>query len=262
MLSEIARRTAAAIDNARLLGETRRVADELRAANAAKDEFLGLVSHELRTPLTAVRGNAEVLLQRMEQLNESGREGALRDIANESERLNRIIDNLLLLARVEQGQEAEREPLVVVRIVERVLARHRRRNPSRGFEIVEHDRPRPVSFVEGYLEQVVENLVSNAEKYSPSHEPIRIEIERDDMEVRIRVLDRGVGITQEEADQLFEPFYRARATSGRAAGLGIGLSVCKRLVTAQGGRVWAQPREGGGAEFGFALPILDEGAAA
>jgi signal transduction histidine kinase len=115
-----------------------------------------------------------------------------------------------------------------------------------------------VSFVEGYLEQVLENLFSNAEKYSPAREPITIDIIREHAEVKIRVLDRGGGISDEEASYLFDAFYRSDETSRRASGLGIGLAVCKRLVTAQGGRVWAAPRDGGGAEFGFAIPIIEE----
>jgi two-component system sensor histidine kinase KdpD len=116
-----------------------------------------------------------------------------------------------------------------------------------------------VNFAEGYLEQVIENLVSNAEKYSPSDEAITIEIERTSDQVRIHVLDRGAGLPDGEMDRLFDAFYRAPSTSRKAAGLGVGLAVCKRLVEAQGGEVWAQPRDGGGSEFGFALPIIDEG---
>jgi signal transduction histidine kinase len=118
--------------------------------------------------------------------------------------------------------------------------------------------PRPVVFSEACLEQVMENLISNAEKYSPASEPIIVEIERDPHELRVRVLDRGPGIKAGDAAKLFDPFYRADATRTRAAGLGIGLAVCKRLIESQDGRIWALGRPERGAEFGFALPIIDE----
>jgi PAS domain S-box-containing protein len=238
--------------------ELARTADELRVANRTKDEFLSLVSHELKTPLTTIQGNANLLFRYQDRIDETSRSTALSDIVAESERLHRIIENLLLLARAEQGQPLEAEPLLVVRIVRRVVERHRQHHPGRVFEIVEHSAPRPVIFSEASLEQVMENLVSNAEKYSPPNSPIVIEFDRQPTEVKMRVLDNGVGITQEEAENVFQPFYRSRASSGRAEGLGIGLAVCKRLVEAQGGRMWAKPRPEGGSEFGFALPITEE----
>jgi signal transduction histidine kinase len=234
-----------------------RIAEELRIANDAKDAFLGLVSHELRTPLTIIRGNAGVLAGKTSQLDEAARQEALVDIVHESERLHRIIENLLLLARAEQGIAPEAEPLLLIRVARKVVERHRQRYPGRPFEIVEHQEPRPVVFSEASLEQVIENLITNAEKYSPASEPIVIDVERLPHEVRIRVLDNGPGLKQ-DAERLFEPFYRSAGSSGRAEGLGIGLAVCKRLVEAQNGRIWATNRPEGGSEFGFALPLIDD----
>ena len=232
-------------------------AEDLRHAAAAKDEFLSLVSHELKTPLTTIRGNAGVLF-RNPAIDGETRRTALADIVAESERLHRIIENLLLLARAEQGRGLEEEPLLVVRVVKRVIERHRQHNPTRMFQIQEHQEPRPVVFSEPALEQLTENLISNAEKYSPPHESICIEIEREPHEVRVRVLDRGPGISEDESERIFEPFYRSGSMISRAEGLGIALAVCKRLVEAQGGRIWARPRPDGGSEFGFALPITED----
>ena len=144
------------------------------------------------------------------------------------------------------------------RVVERIVARHRRQGGARVYDIVSAGDPRPIEFSDAALEQVIENLMSNAEKYSPPDEPIVIEIERQSGEVRVRVLDRGPGISAQDAERLFEPFYRSIATNGRAQGIGIGLAVCKRLIDAHGGAIWAHPRAGGGAEFGFALPIAKD----
>jgi PAS domain S-box-containing protein len=238
--------------------ELARTAAELRVANAAKDEFLSLVSHELKTPLTTIRGNAGILFRSNGNVSDESREAALADIVRESERLHRIIENLLLLARAERGQPLDAEPILVVRVVERLIARHRATFPYRPFEIVEHGDPRPVIFSEASLEQVTENLISNAEKYSAPTSPIVIDFDRGEDEVVMRVLDRGAGVRAEDAEKLFDPFYRSGSVSSRAEGLGIGLAVCKRLVEAQGGRMWAKNRADGGSEFGFALPITGE----
>lgn len=255
ILAGITRWAAIAMDNARLYQEMARVAADLRVANAAKDEFLGLVSHELKTPLTTIRGNAGVLAKGSHLLDEEMRTAALGDIVAESERLHRIIENLLLLARAEQGQPLDTEPLLVVRVVEKVLERHRQQNPHRTYQIIEHSAPKPVVFAETSLEQVTENLISNAEKYSPPGEPIVIEFERRSDEVEMKVLDRGPGIDAAEAERIFDPFYRTSGSRSRAQGLGIGLAVCKRLIEAHGGRIWARPRDDGGSEFGFVIPL-------
>jgi signal transduction histidine kinase len=108
-----------------------------------------------------------------------------------------------------------------------------------------------------YVEQVVRNLLSNAAKYG-GEEPVRLIAEAGRDEVRIRILDRGPGFQPEEGSRLFELFYRAPSTAGQASGAGIGLYVCARLIQAMGGRIWATPRPDGGAEFGFALTVMDE----
>ncbi len=109
-----------------------------------------------------------------------------------------------------------------------------------------------------YLDQVVRNLLGNAAKYSPSEAPIEVAVDEADGRVRVRILDRGPGFEAEEAERLFDLYYRSPGTLAIAAGAGIGLFVCRRLLEAMDGEIWARPREGGGAEFGFSLRILDE----
>jgi PAS domain S-box-containing protein len=259
LVEEIARRAAVALDNARLFESARQTASELRSANAAKDEFLGLVSHELKTPITTILGNAEVLERRFAEIEEESRANALADIRGEAERLHRIIDNLLVLARLEQGKTLEREPMLVRRVVDHVVTAHRRAFPTREIVARFDLAPTPVLGSPQYLEQTLRNLISNAEKYSPRDRPIVVEASRDGDDFVVLVLDEGPGIRDEEAESLFTPFYRATATASMAHGVGIGLAVCKRLIEAQGGRVWARRRsEAGGSEFGFALPIVED----
>jgi signal transduction histidine kinase len=259
--AEFASRASILADNARLFEELRVTTEDLRHANSAKDEFLGLVSHELKTPITTIMGNADVLRRLFERLDAETRNQALEDIHNDAGRLDRLIENMLILARLERGEEIELEPVSLPRIVERVVDAHRRALPTRPIEVLFRDPRAVVAASAGYVEQVVNNLISNAAKYSPEDAPIEIAVERVGNEVAVDVLDRGNGIAPEEAEQVFEPFYRSPRTAGGAPGIGVGLAVCKRVIEAQHGHLWARPRPGGGSDFGFALPAADESTA-
>jgi PAS domain S-box-containing protein len=256
--TQLAHHVAIALDNARLFHDLKDSAEHLQRANAAKDEFLGLVSHELKTPITTIYGNAEVLEKRGGALDEEMRTEAISDIRQEAERLHRIIDNLLVLARLEQGQELETEPLLLRRLVGRMTSNHQRRFPDRVIDLRWESEPVAVMASPEYVEQVLQNLLSNAEKYSPVGAPITIEGGRDGDELAVRVLDGGPGIREDEAERIFDAFYRSPSTEKQAQGVGIGLAVCKRLIEAQGGRVWARPRDGAGSEFGFTLPLAPD----
>ena len=228
----------------------------LQEAIAAKDEFLGLVSHELRTPITVVMGNARALQRRGDTLDEQTRREALEDIVSEGERLNRIITNLLVLARIERGQEPEIEPVHL----SRTAARCALGMESRFLREITIDPLHDDAWVlgePGYLEQVITNLVSNAAKYSPRGEPIVLSIDRLGDQWALSVADRGPGVQEHERERIFETFYRSGTTADSSPGVGIGLSVCARLVTALGGRIWVEPREGGGSVFRFTVPAYD-----
>lgn len=230
-------------------------AEEMRRSSEVKDEFLGLVSHELRTPVTTIYGNAQVLLQRSEGLSEELRL-SLQDVADNSERLLGVIENLLLLTRVEAGSVPELEPQLLEHALRRsceAFAKRRNRkivfsNKVRGHLIVEADRV--------YLDLLVGNLLSNADKYSPPGAGIDMVLDADDREARVAVMDRGIGLGGAEPDKIFTPFYRSPKAKRYAGGMGIGLAVCKRIAEAQRGRMWATARDGGGAEVGFSLPLL------
>ena len=237
---------------------TRAAADALEASNAVKDQFLGLVSHELRTPVTTIFGNARLLQARGAGLEEDVREAMIADIATDADRLHAIIENLLHLTRLGSGTEPDLEPQVLVRVVERSVASFRSRHPDRAIEVV-GTPPVIVDADETYLGLLLENLLANAIKYSPSDTLIEVRMtELDGREIEVAVLDRGIGIDADAGDRLFEPFYRTETARGAASGLGIGLALCQRIVTALGGRITAVPRAGGGAEVAFVLPIAGE----
>jgi PAS domain S-box-containing protein len=224
--------------------------------NAVRDEFLGMVSHELRTPVTTIYGNAQLLLRSGEVRAKVRR--MLGDIVEDSERLRAIVENLLLLTRSEAGMVPDREPLLLAHILRRECAAFEARRarevrvsvPDRGHVVVEADRT--------YLELLIDNLLANADRYSAPGEPVDAVLEVADREARLAILDRGIGLEEADLKELFTPFYRSPRARRRAGGMGIGLTVCKRIAESQGGRIWARQREGGGADVGFALPLIAE----
>lgn len=228
-------------------------------ASQAKDEFLGLVSHELKTPITTTLGNAEILRFRGERLDPELRQTALDDIHESALRLAAIIDNLLVLARLERGVALDSEPLALMRMAQIATEQQLRRDPGRRV-IVRGDNTIMALGGETYVEQVMQNLIANALKYSPSDTPVEVVVGDDGGMAVVRVLDRGPGIEESEREAIFQPFYRSERTAHAAAGVGIGLSVCLRLVEAMGGALWYSARPDGGGEFAFSLPLVPEDA--
>ena len=243
--------------------ERRRMEDDLRAAaealaasNSVKDEFVGLISHELRTPVTTIYGNAQLLRDRLDRLPEATRDAMVSDIAEDSERLLEIIENLLLLSRMQAGTSSELEPQVLTHVIRHEIGVFSRRHPQRDIRLVEVPGHHVVVEADRtHLVLLLQNLLTNAHKYGGPDGAIEVTIETVDREARVRVLDRGLGLDDADTARLFSPFYRSTEAQRTASGLGLGLPVCERIVTALGGRLWASPRDGGGAEFGFALPL-------
>jgi PAS domain S-box-containing protein len=234
---------------------SREAARALAASNEVKDEFLGLVSHELRTPVTTIFGNARLLQARGSELDDEVKASMLADMAADADRLHSIIENLLHLTRLGSGSQPDLEPQVLDRVVERCIRSFRTRHRSRRVDL-ETTSPRAVVDAdETYLALLVENLLTNADKYSPANTPIEVSIALANDEVVVVVRDRGIGFGDTPPEQLFQPFFRSEEAQFAATGLGIGLTLCHRIVEVLGGRIWAAPREGGGAEIGFALPV-------
>ena len=230
---------------------------ERRQAAELRDVFVGMLSHELRTPVTAIYGGSQVL--RRENVDEATRQEIIVDIIGESERLERLVENLLVLARAERSAVVGgKDPVLIRPILSRVVAEKRRRWPGSVLEIeVEPGLP-PVIGDEGSVELVLRNLISNALKYGPARGTVTISAAREGREVAVRVSDEGDGIDVADAGRLFDLFYRTDDARRHAQGAGIGLFVVRALVESVGGHVWAKNGPGGGAEFGFVLPIFAE----
>ncbi len=232
--------------------------DDERQATALRDAFIGVISHELRTPVTTIFGLARILRRRGATLDSETRDQAIVDIEEEADRLTRLIEDLLILSRAEQGHvRVEAEPINVQRLVSRIATTERDRHPNRRY-VFRAQSDLPLAAGEPtYVEQVVRNLLSNAAKYSPSTTTIEITLDPGEDEVLVRVLDRGIGVDEETSARAFELFYRTAEASRIAGGAGIGLFVCRQLIEAMGGRTWMAPRAGGGAEVGFSLPTTE-----
>jgi PAS domain S-box-containing protein len=232
---------------------------EARHREAIRETFIGILSHELRTPVTTIFGGAKLLAREPSTLDEETKRGIFHDIHDEAERLQRLVEDVVALNRFGEGAgEIGWEPVLLQRLVPRVVDSEQGRWPGVTFALEIAPGLPTVSADPTYVEQVIRNLLSNAAKYSGSGTTVTIAVGRMDAEVVTRILDDGPGFPEEETSRLFELFYRSPGTAAAASGAGIGLFVCARLIAAMGGRIWATPRPGGGAEFGFALEVLDD----
>jgi signal transduction histidine kinase len=247
---------------ARALGGPVDVAERYKAAQRAqelREAFTGVISHELRTPITTIYGMSQVLRQRHGSMEPADLRHMIEDIEGEADRLRRLAEDLLVLSRTESGRlQVTLDPLLMGHVIRRRIAEEESRWPDHEFEA---QIPIGIGLVLGeemYVEQVVQNLLSNAAKYSPPGSTVRVVVEQEGAEVIVRVLDEGIGLAGEATDRLFELFYRSPDATRQASGAGIGLFVCRQLIESMGGRIWARQREGRGSEFGFGLPVLEE----
>jgi len=235
---------------------------ELKAAVRAREEFISVASHELRTPLTPLKGFAALTLQWLEKNGDfPERERllkALRSMARQTERLARLVDDLLDTARIQGGRfEMERQRADLVPLLGEVLERFELRGESNlAFELHTPDHAVEGDWDAPRLDQVLTNLVSNAVRYSPQGGTVCISLEEEAHHVVVHVKDEGIGIPPDSLPSLFRPF--ARATNAQArhyGGLGLGLFICREIVERHGGTIWAEsPGPQRGSCFHVRLP--------
>ncbi len=222
-----------------------------------RDSFTSMLAHELRTPLTVILGDARLLTRPSPPSAEVARD-LLTDIASEAERLHTLVEDLLVLNRDVDQLELSQQPVALEAVLRQMFDSPAvaRAEPSIRLEV---RRPLPLVAADvSYLRQLLSNLLSNARKYGGG-QPIDVIAEPEGAAVCIRVADRGPGIQPGDEERIFELFYRSPLTSGGRAGAGVGLFVCRRLAEAMEGRVWAEPRAGGGTVFVVELPRYDDG---
>ncbi|MBL8975025.1 MAG: response regulator, partial [Myxococcales bacterium] len=232
-------------------------------ASAAKSDFLSSMSHELRTPLNAVLGFAQ-LLQRDRRTPLSPRQlHMVEHILTGGEHLLHLIDEVLDLSRIEAGRLAlSIEPIAVARVLETALANLSDMAGRANVEVVvapEIAAVPPVLADRTRFAQILMNFGSNAIKYSPPGASVRITASTPTPgQVRVTVIDRGVGIPSSEQSKLFQPFYRGTQAGGAIEGTGIGLAISKRLAELMSGEVGFRSTAGAGSEFWVDLPVARE----
>jgi signal transduction histidine kinase len=255
LVLELGRRAGLAVGHARLYRESQEARDELARSNEAKDEFLGIVAHELRTPITTIFGGARLLNDPSRSLPADAREELLANIEAEADKMVHLVENLLLLARVEMGRQPERAWTPINAVVREACADLRRSHPQREVRLNNNLGGVDIYSEQTSLRQVLYNLLSNAAKYAPPNDVIDVEVKQEGPWAAFHVLDRGPGVKPEELGLIFESFYRSRDATSSAPGKGIGLAVCRRLIESLGGEIGAQRRPGGGLDVSFRIPL-------
>jgi two-component system sensor histidine kinase KdpD len=251
-LETFANQTALAVERARL-------ADEAQAAQVRveterlRSSLLSSVSHDLRTPLATITGAASTLLEGGARLDPAGQRELLQSIREEGERLNRLVQNLLQMTRLEAGAlDVRREWHPLEEVVGAALTRLGPRLTGRP--VVARVPPDlPLVPIDGVLiEQVLINLLDNTLRYTPAGSPITILATATEQAVTVEVADRGPGLPRGDEQRVFEKFYRGEVGN---RGTGLGLAIARGIVEAHGGRIWAQNVPEGGVAFLFTLPI-------
>jgi two-component system sensor histidine kinase KdpD len=254
LLETFANQIALAIERRGMLEETQQAklqAETERLRNA----LLSSVSHDLRTPLSVITGAASSLIEDRARLDEKTVRELSLSIYEEADRLNKLIGNLVFATRLEAGSIALRkEWLQVEEVVGAALNRMRDRVKDRAVKTL-IPRDLPLVQADGVLiEQVLQNLLENCVRHTPPGTAIEISAWRTDSTVVVKVADRGAGLSQGTEQRVFERFYRGNAAAG-AGGMGLGLTICRGIVAAHGGRMWAENEPRGGAGFYFSLPL-------
>jgi two-component system, OmpR family, sensor kinase len=227
---------------------------ERTASNRRLRRFVADASHELRTPLTSIRGYSE-MLRRGAAESPTDAELARRRIEEEAIRMTGLVDDMLVLARVDQGRPLDQEPVDLQAIATDAAADARAVAPKRDINLTSSGRV-VVNGDDTRLRQVLGNLVRNALVHTPAQTPIDISLSTEDSVARLSVADHGPGLAPDDVDRIFEPFYRADPSRSRdSGGAGLGLSIVSAVVTAHGGHVKVHETEGGGATFEVELPL-------
>jgi PAS domain S-box-containing protein len=227
--------------------------DELQA------EFIATASHELRTPLAAVYGAAQTLRRHDFALDEAGRERFISLIVDESERLGRIVNQILLANQLDMGRlDLEAEAFDGRELLERVAEAARTHTPPDiRLEVAVGEAVPPVAADKDHVRQILINLVENAIKYSPAGGTIEVGVDTIEGNALFHVFDEGIGIPEDEQPRVFEKFYRLDPNMTRGiGGTGLGLYICNELVERMGGRIWVESRDERGSAFYFELPAV------
>lgn len=248
------RLATALADQAAIVLENARLFDEAQRAIAHRDEFLAIAAHELRTPLTILKGRAQLLDRRLAPVAAPRDVETLAVVRRQVDRLERLVNDLLDASLIDAGRlPYHPEPVDLVALVHRVAEEAVFRGEERPIDVVAAE-PALIAVIDPWgIEQVVTNLVGNARRYSAPGTPVGVRVGRQGAEARVEVTDAGMGIAPEDLERIFERYFRAADARG---GIGLALSVSRRIVADHGGRLWATSAgPGQGATFVMTLPL-------
>jgi signal transduction histidine kinase len=251
--------------------------EQLQELDRLKSRFLSMASHELKTPLTSISGLSQVLLRRMKRRLDDGRPGAqewlteqrghvdrLELLNSQTARLGRLIDELLDVSKIESGKlDFNWAPVDLAELITEVAGRLQMTTSQHAIEVdLDGAAGKPVTADRDHLEQVLDNLVTNAIKFSPEGGTIRVSLRDTGENVVLSVQDSGVGIPTNQLDAIFGLFYQAEdPVSRRTGGMGLGLYISKEIITRHGGRIWAESAPSQGSTFKVSLPRAEAVAA-
>jgi signal transduction histidine kinase len=258
LMLALTQQCAVALERARLYVSEHEARTAAEAAVRIREEFLSIASHELKTPLTILLGSAQLFQQRAQRsghLSERDAQAFAR-IMQQGQKLNHMIHRLLDVSRIDQGRlKLEFGTLDLSVLVRRAVAELQGETTRHRFAILGSDAPVVIAGDELRLEQVVQNLLGNAVKYSPRGGQITVTLTADAEQVRLLVQDQGIGVPSADLPRLVERFYRAGNVSGtHISGVGIGLYVVQEIINLHGGQLTLASQEGEGSTFSVTLP--------
>jgi K+-sensing histidine kinase KdpD len=256
-LSILASHAAVALQNAQQAEELRHAYDELNQLDKLKNDFIAIASHELRTPLGVILGYASFLQEEAE--GEAGEHAAM--VLNSALHLRNLIEDMVNLQYLQRGDtDLICEPIPVAALVEAALHDVEETFSAKGHQLDLHLPPETimVSADRVRLSMAITNILNNAIKFTPNNGKIGIDVELRPREVVVKIADSGAGIPEDQLERIFEKFYQiADHMTRKHNGMGIGLAICRAVVEAHGGRVWAESAGiGQGSMFFVVLPIL------
>ncbi|HJL18397.1 MAG TPA: hybrid sensor histidine kinase/response regulator [Sandaracinaceae bacterium LLY-WYZ-13_1] len=236
-----------------------RTRNELRALNAQKDHLMGVVAHDLRNPLSVVRGYADFLLSGVAGELDEEHDEVMRTIRRTSDYMLHLVEDLVDFSRIQAGElELELEPTDLAALVREGIRLNAMLAQKKGIHLetkLSSDLPE-VSVDRHKVRQILDNLLTNAVKFSHPDTTVEVTLAREDDRAHLAVRDRGVGIPEQDLPKLFQPFEKtsARPTAGERS-TGLGLAIVRNIVEAHGGRIWVESRVGQGSTFHVTLPL-------
>jgi two-component system sensor histidine kinase KdpD len=251
LLDAFATQIALGLERTRLAEEAQR-AHLLVQTERLRNALLSSVSHDFRTPLGVIKGAVTAIIEQSTTLSAARRSEHLQTISEETTRLNRLLRNLLSMTSLEAGtMRARKEWQPLEEVIGVALNRLDEQLGRRDVKVEIEPSAALAPFDASLVEQVLVNLVENAGKHTPVGLPIRIGVRRVGDDVEVEVADKGPGVPPDQREAIFDKFHRG--TPG-TPGMGLGLTICRGIVTVHGGRIWCEERAQGGAVFRFTLP--------